>query len=412
MYWWTRPSLATLLIVLPIFLFCALLPESSYILYAQNGKYFSGEPLLLAIAALGLFSLGAALTEGGTHTSHVPVYPAPLLNKIIATLFGLVVTAYVIFFSPLLDNWGLVVDHLNGSITAQFMLREVLNRIPGITSFVSLQSLVLILVLQYPLLSGKPVPRWQYWVVLIVALLAALRTWLWSERLALLELLLPLAFVRFGEIRQGASGLVALAPLYGAVAVFGLFCVSEYFRSWQSDQQYTADSFPTYVGERFLAYYATALNNGAALLLYEKPFYAPVFTAEWFHKLPIWALLDPDSGGPAALQILDLLDIYGTREFNNLSGIFMPLLDYGVVLGLAVWLILGLAAGTLYHAYRRRTVASLILFPAVYIGIAEIPRVFYWGLSRFFPVLVAAIVIAILLAHSPQQRPNTAKAEP
>jgi hypothetical protein len=292
---------------------------------------------------------------------------------------------------------------LQGSTTAMFGLRETLNRIAGVTSLVNLQSLLAVLVFTYRPLTGKQLPR-RYWRLMIALTIACvLRAWLWSERLALIELVLPIIIATLAkaapEQRLRLFRPLAFAPLVGLAAVFAVFAVGEYFRSWQFYQYVFSGSFSEFAAVRFAGYYATALNTGAALCSQNDPLYAPTETAEWFYRFPLWQLVD-EKDRLSAFNIGSFLEAYLDPEFNNTSGVFMPLFDFGPVLGLLCWTMLGAISGYLFRLFALGQVSGLLFFPVWFIGIAEILRVFYWGDSRFLTVIVGGLVLTRFLQRS------------
>jgi hypothetical protein len=110
---------------------------------------------------------------------------------------------YAIFLFPIVIRPTLLLDLLYGSTTAMFGLRETLNRIAGVFSLVNLQSLVAVLVCAYRPLTGRRLPQPYRRLIVVLAILCVLRAWLWSERLALIELALPLTAAAFAKTTSG-----------------------------------------------------------------------------------------------------------------------------------------------------------------------------------------------------------------
>jgi len=124
------------------------------------------------------------------------------------------------------------------------------------------------------------------------------------------------------------------------------------------------------------------------------PLGVPHFTVAALERLPIelpWAS-SLDTAATDDIWRLYLYE-YGSWEFNNLSGLFVPLVDFGLAIGLMVMCVIGIVVGGFYRSYAQRQLAGLILYPTWYLGILEIIRLFYFGESRIVPVfLVAGIV--------------------
>lgn len=413
LYWWVSPAWLVLVICLPIFLLSASLNNEAFVFYGQSGKFLSGQSVWLGFWGLMAFVVGAALAEhlGATPTTQqklsmpqtpkpvVPWYvPAADLRFLLAVLFAITILCYAIFLLPAAMNPGLVIELFMGSTSAMFVLRETLNQVAGVTSFVALQSLCGVLVLLYPRLTGEETtPRWIWGLMGLVIGLCVLRSFLWSERIAVLELALPMLMVWVSFVDKKPRKWLNFAPILGVVGVFGLFALGEYFRSWQFYQSNTNfGGFWEFAVLRFAGYYATALNNGAAMAHFQEPFYFPTITAMWFYKLPIWNWIGIDIEPPVG-WIWDMLKLYGNEEMTNTSGLFMPIVDYGTFLGILCWLILGMISGVLFRLFKHGELLGLLLYPTWFYGVAEILRIFYWGNSRYFPILLVTFVVVFYL---------------
>lgn len=401
MYWWLYPSRIVLFVLIPVYLGCSFIDATDYVLlYNQPMKYLSGAEFWLGLAGLVMFAFASWCAEPRIIPKQLQIRISPrALNKTLSVLFGIVLTAYFIFLLPMLAHFNLVIALATGSRGAMYELRDTLNQIPGVTSFVSLQSLCVVLYVGYSRLTGCEPPRIYRTLLRIMIVACILRAWLWSERIALLELLMPAVVMKFCMPTSGKKRWLVLAPLIGMAGVFLLFALGEYFRSWQFYQDSWNGTFISFAWIRFEGYFATSLNNGAMLFHYLAIPYAPINTAVWFYKLPLWSLLDININVNNANLVFDnpsiaaLLNIYGSMEYNNPSGIFIPFCDYGAILGMICWLALGFISGYLLRVFVNRRALGLVLFPVWYFGVLEILRVFYWGDSRFFPVIVASIFV-------------------
>jgi hypothetical protein len=407
MYWWLRPSRLALGILLPIFLVCSGLGDESFALYGHMSNYLSGEVFWLGLASLLLFAGGAAAVESRdlSRLSRSLIAPV-LINRVLLGLYVVTILANLIFLFPVVSNLGLVMQLASGSPTAMYDLRETLNQIPGITSFVGLQSLCMTFHFGYRRFTGLKIPPLFTGFMVTLVALCLLRAWLWSERLALLELALPVIVLTFSETKKFKPWLV-FAPFIGFAGLFVIFSFGEYFRSWQNYQGTTDLSYFEFMWARFAGYYATALNNGASIVKFLDPAFEPINTAQWFYKFPLWALLGIRFDGNIFFADEDwfsFLDYRGNAEFNNPSGLFVVYYDYGILLGLFVWFWLGLLCGALFRSFARRGLIGLILYPVWFIGILEIPLIFYWGGTRFFPVLATALILTSFLGKRVRDR--------
>jgi uncharacterized membrane protein YhaH (DUF805 family) len=119
-----------------------------------------------------------------------------------------VLAAYALFLYPIVLRPGIVLEHLRGSHDTTGELRQILNRVPGVTSFVALQSLCVVLSLQYRQLTGQRLPDLYRALFVAVVIAAVLRAWLWSERLAVVEVIVPAAIARYGFVQDMRSPVV------------------------------------------------------------------------------------------------------------------------------------------------------------------------------------------------------------
>ena len=409
-YWWGYPSRVALFVTLPIYLACWSLEPSGFEFYGHNHKFLEGSVAVMGLEAILGFALCSFLLEplNPRRGPAVRLDTATVENATL-TLAALVLVSYSIFLFPILLRPQLIIEHLMGSSTAMFTLRETLNRIPGVTSLMSLQSLLAVLIVSYRPLTGAPMPTLYKRLLVVVGCCCLLRAWLWSERLALIEYLMPIVIVtlsRFDLNRlRGRFRPLAFAPIAGAVALFAVFMVGEYFRSWQHYQHEFAGSFTEFIAVRLSGYYATSLNNGSALLTLLGPIGAPCSTAQWFYKFPLWSIIAPGWLNEP-FDPTSFLETYLNPEFNNMSGIFLPLADFGEIWGVAFWMGLGIITGRIFNSFALGRNIGLMLYPVWFTGLTEMLRVFYWGETRFFPVLFGALFLGSYLnRHSRRRQP-------
>jgi Pectate lyase superfamily protein len=406
LYWWSRPSRLVAFVLVPIYLYCGYMDEAFYALYGHQGKYLVGDAFTVGLAALAAFALASATMEGDVGPAPAPAWVnGARARRALLALYVVVLSAYAFFLFPILLRPQLMLEHLRGSVETMAELRNVLNRVPGLTSLVALQSLCVVLTLNYRRLTGEWLPRHYLVLMTMVVVACALRSWLWSERLALVELIVPAAIAKFADLRSPKSGvsgiagrLLPLAPIAGLGVMFALFSFSEYFRSWQYYKAYLPYTFLEFSWNRFMGYYATALANGALAYSLHQPDFIPAMTAHWLYKLPVWELINQPL--EADIDYREFLKAYLNPEFNNMSGVFMPPRDFGAVLGVACWVLLALLSGSMYRSFANGQLFGLILYPAWFVGISEILRVFYWGDQRFFPVLLFGPLLVYYLAAS------------
>ncbi|MGZ9274454.1 MAG: O-antigen polymerase [Nitrospira sp.] len=313
----------------------------------------------------------------------------------------LVVTlaAYALYLWPIVIHPGLFLDILTGdegAASAAVHTKELV-RIPGITSFAQLGIVYIVLfMLRVLYLPRIPLSRLERSGFVILIALATVRSIVYSERLAIIELILP-ALVLACRRPKLPPLLMALMPVLAIGILFLFFSSTEYFRSWQEYYRYIESEFLHFASYRLFGYYVIALDNGAGFLDHLGGSIGPVLTFQWLWSFPV------DFGQYSLLQALGFdreaygtfLHYYADEELNNGSGLFSPFLDYGVSGGAIFWFILGAVSGQLFRSDLNGGVLGLLLYPTWYTSIIEILRVFNFTSTRYFPALVVSLCLIV-----------------
>jgi hypothetical protein len=409
--WWLSPAKVTLYFILPIYCACVAMGESFYWQFGIRQKYLDGWSIFLGGACIAAFALGAFLTERGQGSrpasAAAPKIDPVALGRCVVLLYGLTFVGYVLLLWPLLDHLDLLAAHWAGSDRAQYLLRTYLveNKMLG-ASLVSLQAFAVVLTFGWTVLTPqKTIPRPYLVLAAVLAVICVFRAWVWSERLAIIEIVMPVLVIHVGRIMTHKGLIVRSGPLLGIIALVLLFGIGEYFRAWQI-YQHQGYSLGHFMASRLFGYYATALNNGAAAMELQPTFYRPAATALLLDNIPF---LKSD---PYALSYDQSWRIflmrYGNPEFNNGSGLFAAIVDYGAGLGVLLWFGLGLWLGTMARGFREGRIWATVLYPVWYIGIIEMLRIFYWGDGRFKVPLIAGPILVFYLGRRLLQRRSAA----
>jgi hypothetical protein len=333
-----------------------------------------------------------------------------------STLLTALTLAGYLGFIYLIARSGLTVAQLFGGSEANgnALVKESIGTIPGLTTMTQLGigAVVVsatVLVQQFS--------RFELAKLLIVIGMAVPRAYIYAERLAILELVLPVTVVIAAKLSIGGRTRRAIAralPVVGiamVVVVFGLF---EYSRSWNFYRAHGETSFVGFALSRLAGYYVTAINNGQLILNHlDWPGRWPYDTFEGFWSAPgvqNVALYERLGGFPApytktgSSPYMDMLGQFGNPEFNNPSGFVGPFIDYGWLGGL-VWLVVtGVVAGLLYQQFCSARFLGLLLYPVFFIGLAELPRYLYWVQGRAIYTWLALLAIVVLLARGRRNR--------
>ncbi len=289
---------------------------------------------------------------------------------------------------------------LSGQSNAIMRIREKAETIPGVTTLTQFGMAAAVLAGLGWFGQRSRALRVTLIGIMIIALL---RGFLRAERLAFIEVavpffisLLPELISRFNRrfyIRLG----LPLVPVAALLGLIGFFVVAEAGRSYEAKAEEGARrSAVEYGAVRLGGYYGTSLNNGAYLLENLPRSNFPHFTLEWLWRFPGFRMLaDPRAiTGVNSAQIISLLSTDLNAEFNNPSGIFMYIHDFGRIGILPVAFGLGIVLAALYHGFRQGTPAGRLLYPLLVVGLLEISRIPYLTSNRAFPSMFFLVALS------------------
>jgi hypothetical protein len=269
---------------------------------------------------------------------------------------------------------------LRGDAGAIYALRDSKIKISGITTLTQLFYIVYPMYACYQVLLKKPIPPLTTCLILFLTSLIFIRGLFYSERLAIVEMaicyVLPVINVR-REYRKVS----AILPFFGAIVVYILFAIGEYFRSWPYYIN-IYDSFFQFVNTRLLLYVGVATNTGSALLTLSDPLYAPHFTASSMLKI-----FEKINFGSVNNPLETVFSAFGSNEFNNPGGILSGYVDYGLFCVL-YYIPIGIISGVVYGLFKKGEIFSLLFYPSWFLGFVVITQTNFWGDQRFFLVYV------------------------
>ena len=405
MVWWLKPHWIALIAILPLLIISFVVDEQFHHLAGRPEKHQDTGVFLAGFLAVFAFVLGSWTVSilpkrdkrAGRPTLNEDL-DRPLALLAVAFL-GLTLLAYALLFGTSLPA---VVDVLLGR-SEPFKLETI----PGVTTMTQFGIVYVILVGVRASIYRTISLSWGHaCIVLFILLLTATRGFVNAERLAILEIIIPaIVLMAFAAKR---TNLLKLAPILGLASVFVLFASTEYFRTWVPFFQDVRHDFWQFIAHRFLGYYVFSIDNGAGFLTETGgAVRLPAYTMLWFYEFPVpvgQETLIRSFGDP--FQAFEtFLVTRASPEFNTRSGIYEALIDYGFVGGIAFWLIWGCLSAAIYRSFAHGNTAGLLFYPSWYVGLVEMPRIFYWGETRYFPVILALFfVLFILRAVERQQR--------
>lgn len=401
--WWVNPFLFCLLFLLPFFLLSIFTSHSYMFQLGQKTNNLTAENVLLGAASIVVFMVGAFPF---TYRAKPAEWSAAMMSSFAVNralmLTGLLSAAcYLVYFSSIIANPGLVVEFFSGGAASMYKIRAAMEQIPGVTSFMqadlpffSLYSVATMAA------SGTSVSKLNRRLFIVLMMFVCARGIMGSERLAIVEAAVAYAVPR-AAFAWRPSLLRTSLPYLGIVGVFALFCVGEYFRSWQFYKAYQSD-FWEFIVVRFFGYFSTSINNGAGIVSHYPPHYMPAETADGIYRL---IRIFTDISNPGDALVMQYLRTFATPEFNNQGGLYVPYMDYGIVGGLVCFLLFGGLTGYLFRRFLGLGALALLLYPTWYLAMLDLIRVWIWGSSRFVPVLLVCFGVALILRNTPVPAP-------
>lgn len=408
MPWWATPAGICLGFLLPVLILIAYTGAIHHPAFTVRGIRFLTTPyLLLAAALLVISALGGWMGQQIVARRALPVHGPDLLRTAnIMGLLGLLI--YCLWLGQYLFNPVVVFGVLTGEVRPS---RTELGTAGGVRSLLNF-SLIFYCFAAYSIFVLRTRPdRLCRFLIVALTFLTLYRSYLWSERLAFIEIVVPsaLAWVLAKPLRLGWTWTLVrrVGPFGGIPFVIFFFAITEYLRSWQSDYYNNGKlTFVDFAVGRFASYYYTSLNNGAGILATESwPTYTFDSILQWMHKMPggigtIFKTLTElrETVGGA------FLSEFGDPEFNNLSGVLLVVSDVGIA-GAAVYFFgVAFIAGLLIRRYERGNIFGIALFPAFFMSFIEIFRYPYLGTTRAFSYVMAALLGVAIVYYLGRQR--------
>jgi oligosaccharide repeat unit polymerase len=416
--WWLSPVVVSLFIGTAAIILTALVSDQQFRAFWDEPKIVTSETMMLFECGVLAFALGSLIANAlwpKKTTLAVPWPCVPALSRSKLQRASVVLTTLTVVgyagFVMLIIKAGLTPAELIGGSDHPWdaPIKTELGNIPGVTILTQIG--IAAVAVSSVVLADK-YSRAELFRLIIVVGLSIPRAYVYSERLAFLELVVPVVVVGTARLsmRVGFRRTIAkVFPVAGIALGVVTFSFFEYFRSWQFYRLHGESSFPEFVLNRLAGYYATAINNGQVILDHLNwPGRLPFDTLEAFwsmqgvYQLHLYEILGghdrpyAKSGGPGSLYF-DALDRFTNPEFNNPSGYVAPFVDYGPFGGLVFFLLFGVVAGLLYREFCNGRLLGLLVYPVFFTGLVEWPRYMYWVQSRAAYSLASLLLVAIVV---------------
>ena len=317
---------------------------------------------------------------------------------------GLLVSlfAYTVWFGLGIYRAGSIEDLWATYLRDPFYVKFVLLRtLPGITTLTQVAVAVLPV-----MLSCLKLHRIDRLMVGTILLFAIARSFLHSERLALLELVVPIVFIV--ALRQSLTWLRIVKYGVAALATAVIFfIVNEMRRSFVYYGVTSLQDIVTMGFARFWGYYLTSINN-MYLIFKDFSFFSPFyntfsfiwrfpFLSDAYERLTGYSPIDM----PAALRSSGL-----NPEFNTPTTLGALVLDFGLIGAMPAVFFLGVLSGSL-HKLSRRGGIWLAFYAIWLVGMLEFMRIYYFASTRMFPTylfFLGAVLLSRLSQSMKQKR--------
>jgi hypothetical protein len=396
--------------VIPLSLAVAIqIPDSDYRLFYKVPRVIDvsqAELFLVSAAALAIGTLIPLALRPGRIRHDWPDVPSKqvgVLRSAETIAFRLTVLGYLLLGALGVKRGArpsLIINAITSQDNYTGQLKTVFAPVAGVTSLTQI-GIADVVIAGVLLCHGRRSVLVRH--LSIVLLLGLLRSYLLTERLALLELIVPLVAVGAAWLRQRprrGRWLPAL-PIFALPVLLVVFGAFEYSRSWVYYRSRTTQSFPLFVVNRLAGYYATSYNNGALQLTQPRdPNRLPYdsiqafWTAPGISQLHLYYRLTKQNGDDLLNTVLSQR---GNPEFNNPGGLAVPTIDFGRVGGAVFFFIAGLIIGLAYRSWRSGQPTGLLVYPVFFTGLLELPRYLYWTQGRVFPPLVFLVIVAAVM---------------
>lgn len=344
----------------------------------------------IAATAVGIIAVTGMVAREGARELRFDAAQVRLLERAYRVLLVLTVLGYVLWvlFAVLqgvrLGDLVAVVTREPGAISA---LKSNSRPVGGLTTLTQFGPVAVAIGTVLRRL-GRP----RRGDVVIIGL-AMVRSLFYAERLATIEVLMPVVVILALTTTASRRAWVQVGPLLAVPGLLLLFAASEYTRSWIYYQRFTDKGFAEWVLLRFMGYYATSYNNSALFAeAHRASGLPPYYSADGVWNAPGASVVLGEAVQPRWWQ--EVLATNSNPEFNNPGSFLVTWAELGPVFSVVYWLVVGALLGVAFVSLTRGSVVGVVAVSVTFAGIMELPRYIYWTQGRAIPVLLAVLVLA------------------
>lgn len=390
--WWIKPNTLIGLALLPLYILIGLISDN-----LDNFNYWVS---FLLIFCLFLGSQTAAIRRN-TISRNV-IFHKKRSETILKYLFYISALGYFFWFFEIIKNPALLFKALSNEGQV-FTLRGVIETTPGLSTLSQLSVLYSALYVKL-IVDGSLKTKGKYLFFFVMLLAMTLfRSWVWNERLALIEFLCPaiVIYATSKNISNKSNNRLRLFPIVGFFAIYVIFSIFEYFRSWQFYSKSENDFF-SFTLKRLTNYYSSAVENGIGFISWQTtPSYDGSLFFGFIYQLPyIGELLR--SSIYKSKTFASYLQCCADPEFNLASWPFLIASDIGIPLSMIFFYLMGYLFSTAYKNFILSS-KSFIYYPVMYVALLELLRQHYLHSPRFSYILAGAIFVHLFIKTRDQK---------
>lgn len=396
MHWAWSPLGLLLMIPLPALIGSLMIP-------AQDFRQMWGQPsflssdftmaiVLVTLVVVVVFALTAPMYLGSTRVT-LAANQVAWINHAVVIVATITLAAYAVWLVLGLARGlsvGVLMSAVNGELGVMSTIKNrLLAPVSGVTTWMHLGVLLGPLIILRRRASGRP----GHALLIALFALATFRAFFFSERLAIVELVASTLIASL-ILRDRPPRIVSSIPKTIAtfavawVALLIFFAILEYNRSWANYYSTRGDGdLISFSWNRLLGYYATAVNNGVLFGEAAPPDLNFASLIPGISEIPLVA------GSSRFRQYEQLLEQSSNPEFNNISGLTVPLASLGVWGGAVFFCLLAAVIVVIAGSVRGGSVQAVIVYSVIGVGILELTRIYYFNSARFLVIVLGLLAL-------------------
>lgn len=404
--WYMNPVYIYFLLFLLVF-YSYLMDDKTYMVLYSMQKGITFKYLILHFISFICFCIGYCYSKkyklinlGIYKFDRVYINNSKLFRAYII-IYSMCILAYIIWYCNFFFIHGIGIlknfVSIDSVSSLMYVMRNNSGKISGITTFTEICVPVVALgTYLLHILPNSIFRKKLYCSIFVIFILSIFRALAFSERLAVIEIIVPIIVVRFMMSENKSykhKWLYQLFPILAIVFLCVIFGVFEYSRSWQWYYVNYYDSYIEFIIQRLLGYYTSAINTECLYIEYAPTTYVPYRSFQWLWVFPgmdeVYYFITSCN---IQQEFDNILNSYGNPEYNNPGGLLTFYNDFGILFCF-FQICLGYIAGRIYKLALTGNIWGILSYSYFYMVLLELPRFFLLGLSKTPYVLIGFFII-------------------